>query len=167
MIGSKRFIEMDLSVFKEFSFLKCPHSISRPKLRSQISCHAFSCSVAPLLYCWSTSGITKISPTPFMGSRESMACSASADARLGPLVASCRRQLDFTFLFEDAMLSMTPSFIFLVLSTMRLKTLISKRRRVCTGYLHRLKIVRSFPTAKTSPLYPFAATSCVAFDNCT
>lgn len=79
-----------------------------------------------------------------MGSSGVMDCPASADATFGPRVASCRRRFDFTILFEESVFSLAPSITFLLLATFRLKVLILERLRVCTGFLHRIKIVRSF-----------------------
>lgn len=80
-----------------------------------------------------------------MASSGVMDCPTSADAAFGPRVAPCRRQFDFTLLFEDCLFSIAPSIIFFLLAIFRLKVLNKKRRRVRTGYLHRLKIVRSSP----------------------
>ena len=79
-----------------------------------------------------------------MGSSGFMDCPTSADDAFGPRVASCRREFDFTILFEDCVFSLAPSIIFLLLATFRLKVVILERQRVRTGSLHRIKTVRFF-----------------------
>ncbi|CAK7208856.1 hypothetical protein SCUCBS95973_000253 [Sporothrix curviconia] len=43
-------------------------------------------------------------------------CGFAADTRFGPVVASCRRDFDFTLLFEDTILSIAPTATFAVLA---------------------------------------------------
>lgn len=77
------------------------------------------------------------------------ACPAAADTSFGPRVASCRRQFDFTILFEECVFSLAPFIIFVVFATLRFKVLTSERLRVCTDSLRRLKMVHFFFNQRT------------------
>ena len=50
-------------------------------------------------------------------------CSPAADRTFGPLVNGCRADFDFTFLFQESILSITPSSIFLLAAFIRIKYL--------------------------------------------
>lgn len=54
-------------------------------------------------------------------------CPPSLDNTFGPAVASCRRILDFTLLFEEVILLITPSVVFLFLALLRIVNL-SRRK---------------------------------------
>ncbi|CAK7233120.1 hypothetical protein SBRCBS47491_008499 [Sporothrix bragantina] len=51
---------------------------------------------------------------------DAAACGFAADTRFGPVVASCRREFDFTLLFEDTILSIAPTATFAVLAIVSL-----------------------------------------------
>lgn len=72
---------------------------------------------------------------------ESMQCGFAADERFGPSVSSCRREFDFTILFEEIVLVIVPSCTFVVLAAILL--LFSRRRRLVVrrGQLHAFKLV--------------------------
>lgn len=57
-------------------------------------------------------------------------CSLAVDDTFGPQVASCRSSLDFTELFEDAILCIGPSVIFVILGLIRLSQLKPEKRRI-------------------------------------
>jgi hypothetical protein len=48
-----------------------------------------------------------------------MQCGISADTHFGPRVLPCRRDFDFTLLFEQAILALAPDLLFLVLCFFR------------------------------------------------
>lgn len=48
---------------------------------------------------------------------DSSPCGFPADAQFGPAVASCRREFDFTVLFEEAVLTIIPAITFAILAT--------------------------------------------------
>jgi len=55
-------------------------------------------------------------------------CPPSLDNTFGPAVDSCRRNFDFTLLFEEVILLITPSVVFLFLALLRIVVL-SRRRQ--------------------------------------
>ncbi|KAM4056705.1 ABC transporter [Hirsutella rhossiliensis] len=56
------------------------------------------------------------------------------DGSFGPAInGGCRGNFDFTLLFEQSFLSITPSSLFLLLSAARLSLLLSRRRRQVSG----------------------------------
>jgi hypothetical protein len=54
-----------------------------------------------------------------------MECGISADTHFGPRVLPCRREFDFTLLFEQAILALTPDLLFLILCLFRLLHLLA------------------------------------------
>lgn len=73
-----------------------------------------------------------------------MDCSYRADDLFGPAVQACRRSFDFTLLFEESILSIAPAASFLLLASVRLKTLLGRGRRVRDGHLHTAKLVSRY-----------------------
>ncbi|PHH87336.1 hypothetical protein CDD83_8998 [Cordyceps sp. RAO-2017] len=55
------------------------------------------------------------------------------DDDFGPFIHGCRGDFDFTLLFEQSFFSITPSSLFLLLSTLRLGLLLSRGRRQVSG----------------------------------
>lgn len=51
-----------------------------------------------------------------MDSKMNQPCAGPDDSSFGPAVASCRRTFDFTVLFEQVILSLMPSIVFIVLA---------------------------------------------------
>ncbi|KAI1175807.1 canalicular multispecific organic anion transporter 1 [Nemania sp. FL0916] len=70
----------------------------------------------------------------------SLECGFAADTVFGPSVATCRREFDFTILFEEAVLVILPASLFIILS---IASLLSSRRKpkvVQPGHLHTVKL---------------------------
>ncbi|KAL6701465.1 P-loop containing nucleoside triphosphate hydrolase protein [Trichoderma pleuroticola] len=65
-----------------------------------------------------------------------MNCSPSFDNVFGPAVALCRRHFDFTILFEESMLSLLPSSIFLIIGCLHLRTKIHETRKTEINWLY-------------------------------
>jgi ATP-binding cassette subfamily C (CFTR/MRP) protein 1 len=72
-----------------------------------------------------------------------MDCSLSADYLFGPQVSPCRRSFDFTVLFEESILGILPSGIFLVLACFRVWTLIHHKRKTHVSCFYAYKLVSS------------------------
>ena len=71
---------------------------------------------------------------------DSFLCSFAADTDFGPSVLSCRREFDFTLLFEEAVLVTLPAGIFIILA---IASLVSRRHSPTLfrhGRLYSLKI---------------------------
>jgi ATP-binding cassette, subfamily C (CFTR/MRP), member 1 len=69
-------------------------------------------------------------------------CSVSADNAFGPQVEPCRREFDFTLLFEESILSIAPSVLFLVLTCIRVRSLLLRERCLTRlGGLHSAKLL--------------------------
>ncbi|KAM0819840.1 hypothetical protein AB5N19_05656 [Seiridium cardinale] len=56
-------------------------------------------------------------------------CSPLVDAAFGPVVDHCARTFDFTLLFEETILSILPSSVFLILASVRIAVLSVRKRR--------------------------------------
>jgi hypothetical protein len=56
----------------------------------------------------------------------------SIDQTFGPWAQSCRGGLDFTFLFEDAILGILPSCLFIILAVLRIFQLRKEKIKVNT-----------------------------------
>ncbi|KAK9415303.1 hypothetical protein SUNI508_02151 [Seiridium unicorne] len=56
-------------------------------------------------------------------------CSPLVDAAFGPVVDHCARTFDFTLLFEETILSILPSSVFLFLALVRIAVLSARKRR--------------------------------------
>ncbi|KAI0121749.1 hypothetical protein BJ170DRAFT_137603 [Xylariales sp. AK1849] len=63
-------------------------------------------------------------------------CSLLVDDDFGPAVDHCARSFDFTLLFEETILSILPSSIFLVLALFRIAVLRTRKSKV-EGYFYR------------------------------
>lgn len=72
----------------------------------------------------------------------SKVCPSTADNDFGPQVATCRRNLDFTLLFEQSILSLVPSVIFLLCALPRAFILDRRPATVRGGSFRRMKLVR-------------------------
>lgn len=68
-------------------------------------------------------------------------CSRFVDDALGPVVDPCARTFDFTLHFEETVLSIVPSAIFLILSFLRVTKLACKKRIVAESWLMSVKLV--------------------------
>lgn len=53
-------------------------------------------------------------------------CLSQGDYEFGPVVDPCVRKFDFTLLFEDAILSIVPSAVFVILAALRILSLRSQ-----------------------------------------
>ncbi|KAF4629350.1 hypothetical protein G7Y89_g8798 [Cudoniella acicularis] len=71
----------------------------------------------------------------------SMSCVPNADELFGPQVASCRRDFDFTLLFEQSILSIGPTAIFLLFVPVRLSQLGRTKRKTLPNLLRDGKLV--------------------------
>jgi hypothetical protein len=68
-------------------------------------------------------------------------CSPSVDGSFGPIVDDCVRTFDFTLLFEESILSILPSSIFLILAFLRIGVLSGRKRRVGGHVFSTVKVV--------------------------
>jgi len=68
-------------------------------------------------------------------------CSFDAETSFGPSVDPCRRQFDFTLLFEEAIFQLLPSCILILAGLVRLIALRKRPSKVGWGPLHTLKLV--------------------------
>lgn len=67
---------------------------------------------------------------------------ASADDQFGPFFHIRGRQdFDFTLLFEDVILSVLPSALFLLVAPIRIWSLWKEHRKVATSQLRNVKVV--------------------------
>lgn len=69
-------------------------------------------------------------------------CSHEADRRFGPTVHGCRSQFDFTLCFEEWILTIVPSIVFIVLAVARIGVLYPRRAVLRSGWLRIAKLVR-------------------------
>ena len=81
----------------------------------------------------------------------SSVCVTDADAFFGPRVDPCRRQFDFTLLFEQSVFTVGPSAIFIVLLSLRIPKLYREKRKTLPNSLWGFKLV-SLP----HPSLPYA-----------
>ncbi|KAK8031981.1 hypothetical protein PG990_001715 [Apiospora arundinis] len=70
-----------------------------------------------------------------------LSCTPAVDDVFGPAVAECARTFDFTFLFEETILSILPSAVFLILGTIRIVTLFTRKSRVGGVILRSIKLL--------------------------
>lgn len=63
------------------------------------------------------------------------------DDTFGPHAANCRGDFDFTLLFEETILSLTPLAILLIVAPLRILYLFKKDRKVVQSPLLSLKLV--------------------------
>ncbi|KAL6807485.1 P-loop containing nucleoside triphosphate hydrolase protein [Trichoderma camerunense] len=70
-----------------------------------------------------------------------MDCSPSLDNVFGPIVAPCRRQFDFTFLFEESILSILPSSLFLVVVCYNIRTKVCRKQKSQLNSLYTFKLL--------------------------
>ncbi|THV54559.1 hypothetical protein BGAL_0024g00240 [Botrytis galanthina] len=71
----------------------------------------------------------------------SSVCVADADALFGPRVDTCRRQFDFTLLFEQSIFTVGPSAIFVVLLSLRIPKLYREKRKTLPNSLWGFKLI--------------------------
>ncbi|CCD53931.1 similar to ABC transporter [Botrytis cinerea T4] len=71
----------------------------------------------------------------------SSVCVADADAFFGPRVDPCRRQFDFTLLFEQSVFTVGPSAIFIVLLSLRIPKLYREKRKTLPNSLWGFKLI--------------------------
>lgn len=76
-------------------------------------------------------------------------CPKAMDDVFGPAVDECARTFDFTLLFEETILSILPSAVFLILGTIRIATLFTRKSRVGGVILRTIKLVWSYHTSFT------------------
>lgn len=67
-------------------------------------------------------------------------CGWAADNAFGPSVSSCRRQFDFTILFEETVLVTIPACTFIILALATVLSLLPAPTRIRWGRLHSLKV---------------------------
>ncbi|KAK8017726.1 P-loop containing nucleoside triphosphate hydrolase [Apiospora rasikravindrae] len=70
-----------------------------------------------------------------------MSCPPGIDDAFGPVVDECARTFDFTLLFEETILSILPSAVFLILGAIRLATLFTRKSRVGGVILRSIKLL--------------------------
>ena len=70
-----------------------------------------------------------------------MACTSDADRVFGPAVQDCRSDFDFTLLFQDLILSILPSSIWLVSASIRLVVVARRPAIARAGWLSYSKFV--------------------------
>ncbi|KAK8001740.1 ABC transporter [Apiospora marii] len=68
-------------------------------------------------------------------------CPQAVDDVFGPAVDECARTFDFTLLFEETILSILPSAVFLILGAIRLATLFTRKSRVGGVILRTVKLL--------------------------
>lgn len=72
------------------------------------------------------------------------ACLPNADNEIGPVLSrACQRGFDFTLLFEQAVLSIGPSALLLLLVPFRLWALYGQEKKTTPNYTRASKIVGS------------------------
>jgi hypothetical protein len=79
-----------------------------------------------------------------------MQCGISADSHFGPRVLPCRRDFDFTLLFEQAILALAPDLLFLVLCFLRWFHIRREPKEVRRGATGTWKMV-GLPSAFLAP----------------
>ncbi|KAK8047506.1 P-loop containing nucleoside triphosphate hydrolase protein [Apiospora saccharicola] len=70
-----------------------------------------------------------------------VSCPQAVDDAFGPAVDNCARTFDFTLLFEETILSILPSAIFLILGAIRVATLFTRKSRVGGVILRTVKLL--------------------------
>ena len=73
--------------------------------------------------------------------KASSICTSNADDFFGPRVEACRRQFDFTLLFEQSVLSIAPSALFICLISLRVAQLYRVDRKTLSNTLRNVKLV--------------------------
>lgn len=76
------------------------------------------------------------------------------DDTLGPYARGCRGGFDFTLLFEETILSLSPLAIFLIIAPLRILFLFKKDKKVVQSPLLSLKLV-CIPPEILKPRLPF------------
>lgn len=71
---------------------------------------------------------------------DSLQCGFAADTKLGPSVSPCRREFDFTIVFEEVVLVVIPAAVFVVLAIASLLSLHRAPILVRHGRLHPFKL---------------------------
>lgn len=69
------------------------------------------------------------------------ACNISADNTFGPIVLDCRREFDFTLLFEQAIFSIGPSALVLAILHFHIAKLLKQCRKTEPNVLRYAKLV--------------------------
>lgn len=77
------------------------------------------------------------------GNSSAWSCPQAVDDVFGPAVDECARTFDFTLLFEETILSILPSAVFLILGAIRIATLFARKSRVGGVILRTVKLVWS------------------------
>lgn len=67
------------------------------------------------------------------------------DDTFGPHAANCRGEFDFTLLFEETILSLSPLAILLIIAPLRILHLLKKDRKVVQSPILSLKLVCTLP----------------------
>ncbi|KAK8101492.1 hypothetical protein PG999_011866 [Apiospora kogelbergensis] len=70
-----------------------------------------------------------------------LSCPPAVDDAFGPAVPECARTFDFTLLFEETILSILPSAVFLILGAIRIATLFTRKSRVGGVILRSIKLL--------------------------
>lgn len=70
-----------------------------------------------------------------------MQCDVSADTHFGPRVSPCRRDFDFTLLFEQWILALVPDLSFLILCLCRWYFIRGGRKEIHRGVVSTYKTV--------------------------
>lgn len=70
-----------------------------------------------------------------------MQCDVSADTHFGPRVSPCRRDFDFTLLFEQGILALLPDLSFLILCFCRWYFIRGERKEIRCGAVSTYKMV--------------------------
>lgn len=70
-----------------------------------------------------------------------MQCGVSADTHFGPRVSPCRRDFDFTLLFEQGILALVPDLSFLILCFCRWYSIRGERQEIRRGAVSTYKMV--------------------------
>jgi hypothetical protein len=73
-------------------------------------------------------------------------CAPDGDNLFGPQVEPCLRSFDFTLRFENLLLSIAPSAIFLLIAPIRIYSLRNTQKRVVGGSAFQIVKLVSFPT---------------------
>ncbi|KAF6815977.1 hypothetical protein CSOJ01_03246 [Colletotrichum sojae] len=68
-------------------------------------------------------------------------CPSQGDYEFGPVVDPCVRKFDFTLLFEDTILSIVPSAVFIILAALRILSLRSVQPNVSGNVFRLIKLV--------------------------
>ena len=68
-------------------------------------------------------------------------CEGPDDSSFGPAIASCHREFDFTAYFEQAILSLLPSTVFILLGLIQVTCRWNAPAVARRGRLHKCKLV--------------------------